>query len=742
MSVVFHPESKTFHLYNKYVSYIFKVLDNNHLGHLYYGKAIRDAENFDHLVELTYRGMAVNTFEDRNDFSLEHIKQEYPVYGSGDMRMPAIDIGQENGSRIINFDYRSHHISRGKVDFEGLPSTYVSSNDEATTLFVDLYDDLIDTKLVLTYTIYEDYPVITRNAYIENLGNQKIKLDCFMSMSVDFPDKDFQMMELTGAWARERYIKYRKLDHGIQSIGSLRGISSANFNPFIALKRETCDENSGEIFGFSLVYSGNFLGRVEVDTYDVTRVSMGIHPQGFSWQLDKGESLQSPEVVMVYSDQGINAMSKTYHKLYRSRLARGKYKNKPRPILVNNWEGTYFDFDEEKILAMAKKSKDLGAELFVLDDGWFGKRNNDRAGLGDWYPNLDKIPSGIDGLSRKITDMGIDFGLWIEPEMVNKDSDLYTNHPEWVLKTPNRSLSHGRNQYVLDFSNPEVVNYIYSMLEKILASSEISYIKWDMNRSLSEVYSSYHKASDQGKIMHKYVLGVYSLYQRLIDKFPDILFESCSSGGSRFDPGMLYYAPQAWTSDNTDAIERLKIQYGSSIVYPISSMGTHVSKSPNEQVFRETSLETRANVAYFGTFGYELDVSKLSDEESQIIKEQIKFMKENRKLIQYGEFYRLLSPFEGNETIWMVVSEDRNKALVAHYKTLQTVNTGFRRAKLVGLDPDKVYEISVNNYKAYGDELMNVGLILSDFNPEKNSTVARVVGDFASRLYILEAKDK
>ncbi|ACV28126.1 Alpha-galactosidase [Anaerococcus prevotii] len=738
--IKYNEKSRTFYLGNEYVSYIFKILENEQLGQLYYGKAIKDSKNFDHLFESEPRPMTVCTFDGDMKFSLEYIKQEYPSYGTGDMRHPAIDILQENGSRIIDFKYQSHEIIKGKPELKDLPATYVEHDDEAETLSVSLYDDLIDAKLILTYTIFKDRPVITRNAYIENCGDTEFRLNRAMSLSLDLPDKDYDMIELTGAWSRERHIKSRKLEHGIQSIYSLRGISSANFNPFIALKRYDCNENSGEVLGFSFVYSGNFLAQVEVDTYDISRVSMGIHPHNFSWKLRKGESFQTPEVVMVYSDKGLNGMSQTFHKLYQSRLARGKFRDEARPILVNNWEGTYFDFDEEKILSMAKQSKELGVELFVLDDGWFGVRNDDTSGLGDWYPNLDKLPNGISGLSKKVTEMGIKFGLWIEPEMVNKDSELYRKHPEWTLETPNRKSSHGRHQHVLDFSNPDVIDYIYKMISKVIRESDISYIKWDMNRSLSEVYSNVHDSESQGKVMHKYVLGVYRLYEMLINEFPDILFESCSSGGSRFDPGMLYYAPQCWTSDDTDAIERLKIQYGTSLVYPLSSIGAHVSAIPNAQVFRNVPIETRANVACFGTFGYELDVNKLSEEDKKVIVEQIKFMKDNRKLLQFGTFYRLKSPFEGNETVWMVVSEDKDKAIVGYYKTLQKVNCPYNRVKLQGLDPEKKYEVSINDYEAYGDELMNVGMITTDRSSGEQKDINKAEGDYSSRLYILTAK--
>lgn len=736
MPIQYHKPTQTFHLYNGQVSYIFKVLRNNQLGQLYYGKRVNDREDFDHLFETRQRPMAPCAFEGDLTFSLEHIKQEYPAYGSGDMRHPAIDILQENGSRIVNFTYQSHEIISGKPQLKDLPATYVENNDEATTVLITLFDEVIDTKIILSYTIYENLAVITRNAYIENCGNQKLILNQAMSMSLDLPDKDYEMIELTGAWSRERSIKNRKLEHGIQSIYSLRGCSSNNFNPFIALKRNDCTEYDGEVLGFSFVYSGNFLAQVEVDTYNVSRVTMGIHPHTFSWPLNQGESFQTPEVVMVYSDYGLNQMSHTYHELYQKRLARGQYRDQVRPILVNNWEGTYFDFDEEKILNIAKTAQKLGIELFVLDDGWFGKRNNDNAGLGDWYPNLEKLPHGIAGLSKKIVDLGMQFGIWFEPEMVNKDSDLYRTHPEWTFETPNRQTSHGRNQYVLDFSNPEVVDYIYDLMAKVIEESHITYIKWDMNRCMSEVYSSVHNSQDQGKVMHKYILGVYHLYDMLTTNFPEILFESCASGGARFDPAMMYYAPQCWTSDDTDAIERLKIQYGTSMVYPISSMGAHVSATPNHQVFRNTPLKTRADVAYFGTFGYELDLNKLSQDEQEQIIEQVQFMKEYREVIQFGTFYRLKSPFEGNETIWMVVSKDQNTAIVGYYRPLQVVNEGYRRVKLMGLDPDKEYYVSIHDVTCYGDELMNIGLITSDSSCGENKDGE---GDYLSRLYILKA---
>ena len=550
---------------------------------------------------------------------------------------------------------------------------------------------------------------------------------------------DFEMVQLSGAWARERYVKNRPLEMGIQSVYGLDGTcSGAEHNPFMALKRPRAGEDNGEVYGFSFVYSGNFLIQTEVSTFDMTRVMVGIHPESFSWTLREGESFQTPETVMVYSDQGLNKMSQVYHRLYRKRLMRGTWRDQARPILLNNWEATYFDFNEEKILNIARKAKEAGAELFVLDDGWFGARNDDYRGLGDWYANLEKLPEGISGLSRKIEDMGLKFGLWVELEMINKDSDLYRQHPDWLLAAPGRFESHARHQHVLDFSRKEVVDHIYEMIARIIRESSISYIKWDMNRYMTEPYSLTADPVRQGETMHRYMLGVYDLYTRLTTEFPEILFESCASGGARFDPGMLYFAPQTWTSDDTDANERTKIQYGTSYVYPVVSMGSHVSAVPNHQVFRKTPIETRANIAYFGTFGYELDLNLLSDREMEEVKRQVAFMKKYRNLIQIdGDFYRLLSPFEGNETAWQVVSQDKKESIAMFYQKMNKVNGSWLRLKLRGLKEDALYQVSLEgtplkDYRAYGDELMYAGI------PVDRTELNRRGGDFASLLYVLK----
>lgn len=763
MAIIFHKQSKCFHLYNNEVSYIMRIMENGQLENLYYGKKIHDKEDFAYFHDEAMRSQMSVCIPEPGLLSMQYTRQEYPSYGTGDYRSPAVTIAQENGSRIIDFKYAGHEIYSGKKEILPLPATYVEGKEEAETLEVTLHDNVMDTDLILSYTIYEAYPVITRNTKFVHKGKEKIVLERAMSASVEFLDMDYEMVQLSGGWSRERYVKNRKLEMGIQSIQSLNGTCcGAEHNPFLALKRPYTTESQGEVYGFSLVYSGNYLGQVEVSTFDMTRVMMGINPEDFSWELKSGESFQTPEVVMVYSDKGLNKMSQTYHRLYRKRLMHGEWRDKARPILLNNWEATYFDFNEEKILTIAKKAKEAGVELFVLDDGWFGARNDDYRGLGDWYVNLEKLPDGISGLSKKVEELGLKFGLWVELEMVNKDSDLYRAHPDWIISAPNRFESHARHQNVLDFSRKEVVDYIYEMIAKVIRESSISYIKWDMNRYMSEPYSKGSAPCEQGKVMHKYILGVYDLYTRLTTEFPHILFESCASGGARFDPAMLYFAPQTWCSDDTDASERTKIQYGTSYVYPIVSMGSHVSAVPNHQMHRITPIETRANVAYFGTFGYELDLNLLSDAEIETVKKQIAFMKEHRELIQMdGDFYRLLSPFEGNETAWMVVSSDKTQAVAAFYQRLNKVNASWLRLKLDGLDANTKYEVScdmapvasydakiaeayghkteedsVKTYQAYGDELMSAGI------PIDREELNKKGGDFASLLYTLKKVDE
>lgn len=744
MAVIYHENSKEFHLFNNKISYIIHILPNGQPGQLYYGKKLRDRTDFSYLLDTTCRPISCWPMKDFPNFSLEFAKQEYPSFGTTDYRQPAFEILQENGSHISNFVYDSYEICEGKPDLAGLPHSYVEDSQEAQTLKLYLKDDLTKVRMTLTYSIFENLSAIARSTVFENQGGQELKLNRALSANVDFPDYSFDWMQFSGSWARERAPKVRPLEMGVTAIESMRGHSSSQENPFVILKRTGTDENKGEAYGFSFVYSGNFLAQAEVDTYGTTRFSMGINPRGFCWKLSPMTSFQTPEVLMTWSDAGLNGLSHTIHTLLQKHVARGPWRDQPRPVLLNNWEATGMKFTEEDVLRIARKGAEVGVELFVLDDGWFGKRS-EFSGLGDWFPDTSKLPNGVPGLSKRITELGLKFGIWIEPEMVNEDSNLYRAHPEYVLCTPDRRKSLGRNQMVLDYSNPEVVDCIWNQLCKSFEGADISYIKWDMNRSITECYSKHWPADQQGEVYHRYILGVYSLYERLLAKYPGILIESCASGGCRFDAGMLYYAPQAWCSDDTDAVQRMKIQYGTSYGYPVSSWGAHVSECPNQQLGRTTPLKTRANVAFFGAFGYEMDLNALSEEEIQMVKRQVVFMKEHRRLIQFGTFYRLESPYTNEQCAWMVVSGDKKEAIVGVYQMLNTVNNGFTQIHLQGLNPDLDYTIDGKLVRG-GDDLMNFGLMPCDqashpmlalFDSDRE---IELKSDFDSRLYVLKAE--
>jgi len=655
------------------------------------------------------RPLSPNPDKDWN-FSLDMLPQEYPGFGTGDFRTPAFQIMQEDGSTTCDLRYHSYRIIQGKPKLEGLPAIYTESDDEAETLEIELKDTLIDLRVILSYSVFDQWNAITRSVKIVNLDRQKVKLLQAASMSLDFDDADYEMLHLSGVWVNERNIHRRPLFKGNQSIESKRGASSPQHNPFLALLRKDVGEQYGDVYGINLVYSGNFFANVEVDQYDTARVTMGINPFDFSWLLEPGEAFQTPEAVMVYSGEGLGGMSRVYHKLYRTRLCRGEQRDMERPMLVNNWEGTYFDFTADKIEQIAAKGSEIGVELLVLDDGWFGKRNDDKSSLGDWFVNRDKLPDGLDDWAGRINQLGLQFGLWFEPEMVSEDSELYRNHPDWCIHVKSRRRTTSRSQLVLDFSRKEVCDAIVEQLSDILGSTPIVYVKWDMNRHMTEIGSAALPPERQRETSHRYILGFYNVLERLTSAFPHVLFESCSSGGGRFDPGMLYYMPQIWARDNTDAISRLKIQYGTSIVYPSNTIGAHVTESPSHLLNRSASHETRGNVAYCGTFGYELYLTKFTEEEKEIAKEQVAFYKENRRLIQFGDLYRLLSPFEGNEAAWMIVSEDRSEAIVSYFHVLAQPNCGFRSVRLQGLEANADYELLESGQVFGGDELMSVGL--------------------------------
>ncbi|MFN2271965.1 MAG: alpha-galactosidase [Anaerolineae bacterium] len=736
MGIAYDEAQKVFHLEAKDTSYCLQVVKDGYLIHLHWGRRTRPSDSLCRMAFPMIRAFSPNPDPADMMFSLDTLPREYPGYGNSDFRHPAYQVQLENGSTVCDLRYHAHRILAGKPKLEGLPATYVEQNDEAQTLEVEMVDEVSGLKAILSYTAFERFDAVTRSARFINEGNQKLRLLRTLSASVDFNDADYDLLHLSGSWARERHIVRRALVPGEQSIGSRRGASSHQHNPFVALMGKTADEDHGEVYGFSLVYSGSFVAQAEVDQYATTRVSLGINPFDFSWLLQPGESFQTPEAVLVYSDEGLGGMSRTYHRLYRTRLCRGEHRDEERPILINNWEATYFNFTTDSLVKIAQEASELGIELFVLDDGWFGKRNDDTRSLGDWVVNREKLPGGLDDLANRVRDLGLQFGLWVEPEMVSPDSDLYRAHPDWCLHAPDRSRSVGRNQLVLDLSRQDVCDAIVKMISDVLASAPISYVKWDMNRYMTEIGSAALPPERQRETAHRYMLGLYRVMDEITAAFPHILFESCAGGGGRFDPGMLYYMPQTWTSDNTDAVERLKIQYGTSVVYPPIAIGAHVSAAPNHQTGRHTPMQMRGHVAMSGNLGYELDLTKLERSERSVAKRQIATYKEIRRLVQFGDFYRLLSPFEDgqaarNGVAWMFVSQDKREAFVAYFQVLVEPNPPLGSLRLKGLDPDRDYAIVRTGQTFGGDELMSAGIDLP-----------YMLGDFQSAIWQFRAKDK
>lgn len=728
MGINYNENFKTFHLKTKNTSYVLKVMDTGHLSHLYWGRKLKSDK-----LEYFFRRRGFGSFCANTDnisgFQLELVPQECPTFGATDLRSPSLEFQYEDGTSATDLRYKSYRIYKGKQRISGLPAVYVEKEEEATSLEVTLVDSLKGLEVILTYNVFEDFDAITRSLKIVNNSDEKINIERALSANVDFTTDEFDFVQLSGSWGRERHILRNPLRSGSQAIESRRGASSHAQNPFMALCSTDANEEYGDVYGFSLVYSGNFLANVEVDMYRNARAQIGINPFDFKWLLESKEEFQAPEVVLVYSSKGLNGMSQIYHNLYRKRLCRGKYRDKVRPILINNWEATYFDFNEVKIKEIAKEASKLGVELFVLDDGWFGNRNDDKSSLGDWFVNEEKLKGGFSKLAKDINSMGLEFGLWFEPEMISPVSKLYEKHPNWCIHIPGRTRSQARKQLILDLSRKEVCDYIIEAISKVLESANISYVKWDMNRNMTELGSLGLTSERQRETAHRYILGLYRVMEEITSRFPNILFESCSGGGGRFDPGILYYMPQTWTSDDTDAIERLKIQFGTSMVYPPISMGCHVSAVPNHQANRVTSLETRGVSAMAGNFGYELDITKLSDEEKEELKEQISLYKEIRETVQFGTLYRLKSPFNSNEVAWMTISEDKNEVVVSYVRQCALVNENFRNLKLTALDKDSEYEIIGEDIVLSGDELMYIGL-----------NIPELYGDYVSKLWRLKRK--
>ena len=717
-AITWDADQQVFHLRTPSTSYIMQVIRNGMLAHVYWGRRLQSS---------SWPGMR-NGHEDAppparfdlgdRNYSPTTQLQEFPGYGKGDFRHPAYQARLANGTTVTELRYVGHRILAGKPRLDGLPATYVERDDEATTLEVELRDQPSGLKVFLGYTVFAGHDAVARSVRFVNGGRAPLRLARAYSATVDFPHANFELLHLSGDWARERELIRRRLEPGMQGIESRRGASGLEHNPFIALLGAGAGEDHGEVYGFSLVYSGSFAARVEVGQYRTARVSMGINDFDFEWLLEPGQAFQAPELVMVYSAAGLGAMSRSYHRLYRSRLCRGAFRDKTRPVLINNWEATYFKFDTAKLESIAKAGSELGIELFVLDDGWFGKRDNDDSSLGDWVVDKRKLPAGLDDLAGRVNRLGMQFGLWFEPEMISPNSDLYRKHPDWCLHVPGHENTESRRQLVLDLSRKDVCAYVLEAVSAVLRSAPIRYVKWDMNRNMTEIGSAQLPPARQRETAHRYMLGLYGILEALTARFPQVLFESCASGGGRFDPGMLYYMPQTWTSDNSDAISRLRIQYATSLVYPLSAMGSHVSAVPNHQVGRVTPLRTRGNVAMSGNFGYELDLSQMSAEDKAEVKRQVAQYKELRGLIQFGDFYRLRSPFEGNDTAWMVVAPDRSEAFVVYVHVLAEANAPLDWLRLQGLDPARRYRCEADGKTYAGDQLMYAGLILPAFNAD------------------------
>lgn len=684
--------NNVFHITTANTSYIFRADDNGFLENLHYGRKIKVIDDYSPLYEKhgCGYGNSIVCPEDAT-LTLDNICLEMSYGGIGDFRHLPIDFRSEDGYSLGRFLYRDYKIYKGiYINSDETKMPHGLYGDDVFTLEISLLDSVNLIEIVLVYTVYEQADVISRRTIVTNGGDNNLVIEKLMSMSLDLPDNDYVMTTFDGAWARERHTNSKKLTSGIFVNSSTTGVSSNRHNPLVMISRGLCDEDYGECMGFNLIYSGNHYEAVEVSPFNKLRIMTGINPEEFKWTLNKNETFYSPEAIMSYSKFGKNGLSKNFHRFINENLINPKWVRKERPILINNWEATYFDFNESKLISIAKEAAKLGIELFVLDDGWFGNRSDDTSSLGDWFVNEKKIGGSLEKLSKKIKDIGLDFGLWVEPEMISRKSKLYEEHPDWAVCIPNRIHYQGRNQMVLDYTNTEVRDYIVEIITNIINSGHISYIKWDMNRPISDGYSPL-LLSRQGEFYHRYVLGLYDVMNRITSKFPEVLFEGCSAGGNRFDLGILYYMPQIWTSDDTDANERIDIQTGTSYGYPLSTMSAHVSAVPNHQTLRTIDLETRFNVAMFGVLGYELDITKLSSAEKKIVKRQIEFYKEHRMLLQFGQFHKSVAS-NGN-VIWQVTDRYKKCAIAMLYQRLATPNISNDILKVVDLLEDDIYNL-------------------------------------------------
>lgn len=707
MAIIYDAQNKTFKLDTVSSSYIIKVYEENYLLNLYYGAPIPETYIAGREMRRPCASFSLaNPVIGEHGFTPDSAPMEYGCNGAGDFRISALAVRNANGDSVTDIRYAGHKIYAGKPEIPGMPSTYVNEESEADTLEIYALDEVTGVKAILYYTVFEKSGVMTRRVRVENTSDQECEIERAFSLCMDLPDMDYDLITLYGRHNKERSMERRPLAHGLQGAESKRGASSHAQNPFAALAEHGADEKQGNVYGFNLVYSGNFSAVAECDYNGSTRLIMGINPTDFGWKLAPGEFFDAPEAVMVFTENGLGEMSRMFHRFYNNNLVRGRWKKEKRPLLINSWEAAYFDFDTEKLVSFAKEAKKLGIEMLVMDDGWFGKRNDDTTSLGDWFVNEEKLPGGLAPLIQRVNAEGLKFGIWYEPEMISPESELFKAHPDWHVHVESRTPMLGRHQYVLDVSREDVRENIWQQMYQVLSQNKIDYIKWDFNRNIADAGSAILPKERKKEFFHRFVLGTYDLMNRLTTTFPDILFENCSGGGGRFDPAMLAYSPQIWASDNTDPIERLTIQFGTSMCYPASTMGAHVSAS------HRTGYETKGNVAMWGTFGYELDPRKLTEEEVEIVKKQVAQYHDTYELIHYGDLYRLISPFENPwRAAWQFVSPNKDRFMVTLVIMRQETDKKVI-VKLQGLDPEKYYQNEESGEVCSGAMLMKAGLVL------------------------------
>ena len=742
MGIVYNEAERVFKLDTPNTSYVIGIVgEEGFLGHIYYGKRLEHIEGIRELLRTEEPPFTPDRNErDRISF-MDCFPMEYAGHGVGDFRESCVRVRDSAGHSAVMLTYVSHTIYKGKEKLVGLPATF-GKESEVTSLVITCEDKALGLRAQLQYSVFEDVDAVTRSVRFENLGETPLYLEKAMSGCLDMDNRNFETITMHGSWARERHLERKKLGHGKYNVSTLRNGNCHQEHPFLALVTEGTTQKRGEVYGFHFVYSGNFIAQAEMNQFDSVRVIMGIQPEDFCWKLEESESFQTPEMVMVYSDTGLGGMTRSFHELYRKHLIRSPYLHQKRPILINNWEATYFDFDEEKLIAIARESAELGIEMLVMDDGWFGNRYDDNRSLGDWQVNENKLKGGLPYLVKEVNKLGMKFGIWFEPEMISPESKLYQEHPDWAIAIPGRTPGRARNQYVLDVSRKEVRDTILNQMFTVLHSANIEYVKWDMNRPLSDFGSAALPADRQGELCHRYVLGLYEMQERLLAEFPNLLLENCCGGGGRFDPGMLYYSPQIWTSDDTDAVERLAIQESTAMVYPLSAMGAHVSVCPNHTVGRNTPFETRGSVALAGTFGYELDVTKLGKEDREMIPRQVAAYHRFHDLVREGIYYRLASYQENHlYDCFQVNAEDGGEALVFFTQVLNEANRHSTILPMEGIQEKALYRIHEVDWEQ--EELLkDTGRVVSGaVLMHAGLKIERMWGDFRSKLLYLKKEE-